>query len=137
MSSRDRLGAAMARRSALWWPRMLVAHLGIVLSVLAVTAHIALPPPSPSGSGGTSPGITTSLFPDAAVHVKVAPREGFRLERARRIPSLSSPDPAGALVQGRVPPLRLRPEMVHGSPRRSPLHRNIALRAPPFADRLS
>jgi hypothetical protein len=137
MRSGDRLGAAMARRSALWWPRMLVAQLGIVLSVLAVTARVALPPPSTSGSGGTAPGITTSLFPDAALHVKVVPREGFRLERARHLPSLASPGPAGALVQGRVPPLTLRPEMVHGSPRRSALHQNIALRAPPSADRLS
>jgi hypothetical protein len=115
---------------------MPVAQLGIVLSVLAATAHIALPSPSPSGSGGTSPGITTSVFPDAVVHAKVVPREGFRLERARRIPSLTSPEPTGLLAPGRRP-LRLRPEMIHGSPRRSPLHRNIALRAPPSADRLS
>lgn len=126
----------MARRSARWWPRMPVEQLAIVLSVLAATAHIALPSVSPNGSGGSSPGITTSVFPDAAVHAKVAPRDGFRLERARRITSLTSPEPIGALDPGH-PPLGLRPEMVHGSPRRSPLHHNIALRAPPFADRLS
>lgn len=136
MSSRDTLDAAMARRSARWWPRMPLAQLGIVLSVLAATAHIALPSASPDGSGGSSPGITTSVFPDAAVQAKVAPRDGFRLERARRMPSFASREPTGALAQG-YPTLRLRPEIVHGTPRRSPLHRNIALRAPPFADRLS
>jgi hypothetical protein len=115
---------------------MPVAQLGIVLSVLAATAHIALPSALPDGSRGSSPGITTSVFPDAAVQAKVAPRDGFRLERARRIPSLISPEPTGALAQGH-PTLRLRPELVHGSPRCSPLHRNIALRAPPFATRLS
>jgi hypothetical protein len=115
---------------------MLAAQLGIVLSVLAATAHIAKPA-SLVGSGGSSPGITAAWFPNAAVHVKPASREGFRLERIRHIAFPPSLDPAGVLVRGPVPPPTLRPEMVHGGPRRSPLHHDIALRAPPFADRFS
>ena len=135
MSGGGRVGAAKADGSR-WWRRMLASPLGIVLSVLAATAHIALPPSSPTGSAG-SPGITTSVFPDAAVYGKVRAGEGFRLHRVRHLPSISLPGSVGHVARGRVPALTLRPELVHVGPHRSPPYRTVPLRAPPLADQLS
>jgi hypothetical protein len=135
MSGGDRLRAAMSRRSTPWWPRMLVVHLAIALSVLAAAAHIA-PPTAPISSNGGAPGITAGLIPTAAVHVKATPREGFRLDGGRHVLFPLSPNPAGSSLRRPVQPPKLQTETVHGAPHRSPLHSDIALRAPPIPDPL-
>ena len=112
---------------------MLAARVAIALSLLTFTGHIAQLG-SPAGRDGGSAGIIAAFFPDAAVHVKPPPRrEGLRFERDLHIPFPPSLDPAAALIEGPVPPSTLRPEVIHGGARRSPLHRDIALRAPPLA----